>query len=169
MAVELTTWRRAPPDELLYVVGYSGGGGIAALALEALPEDVHIDRLVLVAPALSAHYDFVARLSSHVSDYIVNFASERDLQVGPGTRIFGTIDGIKTTSAGYGGFSTQDARLVEWHWGPADRGLGHHGNHVSYLGRRWQQRMLMPALDPQKSAATLRAAWRAARELGPSG
>jgi pimeloyl-ACP methyl ester carboxylesterase len=164
LAAEITAWRRTHPEELLYIVGYSGGGGIAALAIESLPDDVRIDRLILVAPAISADYDFATSLLPHVKDYVVNFSSEKDLQVGLGTRWFGTIDGIKSPSAGFAGFTADDERIVEWHWSSVDRRLGHRGNHVSYLGRRWQEQVLLPALDSRNNASALRAAWRAARE-----
>lgn len=167
LAAEIAAWRREHPDELLYLVGYSGGGGLAALTIESLPGDVRVDRLILVAPAVSADYDFARELLPHVGDYVVNFSSEKDLQVGLGTRMFGTIDGIKSRSAGFAGFTGAHERIVEWRWSPADRHVGHHGNHVSYLGRRWQESVLLPALDPSRDPAALRGLWRAARASDP--
>ena len=56
IAAEIAAWRRANPDAPFYLVGYSGGGGMATLVTAALPDDVAIDRLVLVAPAISPDY-----------------------------------------------------------------------------------------------------------------
>lgn len=158
IAAELASWRRAHPDELLYVVGYSGGGGMALLMAEALAEDVMIDRLVLVAPAISPGYA-VEEILPRVRELVVSYASERDLQVGWGTRTFGTIDRKRTASAGAVGFELTHPKIVEWRWSSEARELGHRGNHLSYLGRRWQVAHLLPALDPRVEAAELRAAW----------
>src|SRR5690606_18360078 len=43
LAAELASWRREHPEDLLYLVGYSGGAGMALLVVEALPQDVTID------------------------------------------------------------------------------------------------------------------------------
>lgn len=169
IARELADWRTVNPDKKIYVVGYSGGGGMAALIVSALPDHVKVDRLILVAPAISQAFDVDERLLPHINEFLVNYASERDLQVGLGTKLFGTIDRKLTQSAGFAGFEGEHARLVEWHWRAIDRRLGHHGNHVAYLGRRWQVANLMPALDPAIDAATLSAQWDSVRaELGGS-
>jgi pimeloyl-ACP methyl ester carboxylesterase len=159
IAAELTEWRGQHPDERLYLMGFSGGGAIALLIAAALPDDVTIDRMVLVAPAISPGYPIEGEVLPRVGEFVVNYASRRDLQVGWGTRTFGTIDGERTDSAGAVGFELAHPKLLEWHWSARALDLGHRGNHLSYLGRRWQAAMLLPAVDPRSSAETLRAAW----------
>src|SRR5690606_10975183 len=56
LAAEIAKWRRTHPHDRFYLMGYSGGGGMAALVTSALPEGVEIDRLILVAPAISPSY-----------------------------------------------------------------------------------------------------------------
>ncbi len=152
IAADITDWRRAHPDELLYLIGYSGGGGIATLVVDSLPHGVGVDRLLLIAPAISSGYQLQRNVMPHVDEFVVNYASELDLQVGWGTRTFGTIDRINGDSAGAVGFALDHPRLLQWHWSPTDRVYGHRGNHMSYLGRRWQNATLLPALDPRLSA-----------------
>jgi pimeloyl-ACP methyl ester carboxylesterase len=159
IAAEIAQWRRAHPDAPFYLVGYSGGGGMATLVTAALPDDVSIDRLVLVAPAISPDYPVGTRVMPHVREYVVNYASERDLQVGWGTRTFGTIDRKNTASAGAIGFASTDARLLEYRWSDADLGFGHAGNHLAYLSARWQGAKLLPALDPSVGPEGLRMSW----------
>jgi pimeloyl-ACP methyl ester carboxylesterase len=159
IAAEIATWRRAHPDAPLYLVGYSGGGGIATLVTAALPDDVSIDRLVLVAPAISPDYPLDAEVLPHVREHVVSYASERDLQVGWGTRTFGTIDRKNTASAGAIGFAAPHERLLEYRWSAADLAVGHAGNHLAYLSGRWQAAKLLPALDPSVSSEALRAQW----------
>jgi pimeloyl-ACP methyl ester carboxylesterase len=159
LAAEIATWRRANPDAPFYLVGYSGGGGMATLVTAALPDDVRIDRLVLVAPAISPDYPLGREVLPHVREYVVNYASERDLQVGWGTRTFGTIDRKNTDSAGAIGFAVAHDRVLEYRWSSVDLGLGHAGNHLAYLNGRWQAAKLLPALDPWVGAEALRTRW----------
>jgi pimeloyl-ACP methyl ester carboxylesterase len=159
IAAELTAWRRAHPDEKLYVVGYSGGGGMVTLVTAALPHDVKIDRLILVAPAISPDYPLAERVLPHVSEFVANFASALDLQVGWGTRAFGTIDRKNTASAGAVGFEIADPKVLQHVWSADDVPFGHFGNHLSYLNRRWQDAKLLPTLDPSLSLDQVRARW----------
>jgi len=164
IAGEIADWRRRHPDGRFYLVGYSGGGGVAALVVSALPDDVAIDRLILVAPAISPDYPLEREVLGHVREFVVNYASERDLQVGWGTRTFGTIDRRQSVSAGAIGFAVDDPKLVQWHWLAADAACGHRGNHVAYLDRRWQRAALLPAIDPAETAESLADRWAARHE-----
>lgn len=164
LAAEIAAWREAHPAEPFYLVGYSGGGGMAVLVVDALPAGVEIDRLILIAPAISPDYPLERNVLPNVTELVVNYASERDLQVGWGTRTFGTIDRERVDSAGAVGFSSNDAKVLQWRWSPSARALGHRGNHVAYLGRRWQTAALMPALEPDATAETLAAAWALPQE-----
>jgi len=164
VAADITQWRRDNPAAQLYLMGYSGGGGVASLVLEALPHGVVIDRLILVAPAISAEFEIDRLAGEHVREFVVNYASEKDMQVGLGTRLFGTIDRKYEYAAGYTGFDARSEKLVQWHWRASDREFGHLGNHVAYLGRRWQRGFLLPAVDPDLNAADLTRVWAQTRE-----
>jgi pimeloyl-ACP methyl ester carboxylesterase len=166
IAADITAWRRSHPTEKFYLVGYSGGGGMVVLVAAALPDDVAIDRLILVAPAISPDYPIVEAVMPHVREFVANFASDRDLQVGWGTSTFGTIDRKMTESAGAIGFAAENPRLLQHLWSLDDVAFGHHGNHLSYLNRRWQDAKLLPALDPALTVEQVRAAWASTcREL----
>ncbi len=159
VAAEIAVWRRAHPTEKFYLVGYSGGGGMATLITAALPDGVVIDRLILIAPAISPDFPVRERVLPHVRELVANFASANDLQVGWGTSAFGTIDRKNTASAGAIGFALDDPRLLQRPWSLDDLPYGHHGNHWSYLNRRWQDAKLFPVLDPALSLDQVRAAW----------
>jgi pimeloyl-ACP methyl ester carboxylesterase len=159
IASELAGWRRAHPTDKLYVVGYSGGGGIVTLVVAALPSDVAIDRLVLVAPAISPDFPLAERVLPHVTEFVASFSSTLDLQVGWGTRAFGTIDRKNTPSAGAIGFALEDPKLLQHRWSESDRPFGHHGNHLSYLSPRWQDAKLLPTLDPSSTRESVLDVW----------
>jgi pimeloyl-ACP methyl ester carboxylesterase len=159
IAGDLARWRIDHPHEALYVVGYSGGGGLAVLAVSALPENVAVDRLILVAPAISPKYPVATDVLPHVREFVVNYASSKDLQVGWGTEMFGTIDRERTKSAGATGFHLAHSKLLQWQWSKASMAYGHYGNHLSFLAYRWQAAALLPALDPVMDARALAARW----------
>lgn len=163
-ADDIAAWRQAHAHGRCYLVGYSGGGGIAALIAAALPAGVAIDRLILIAPAISPDYPLAERVLPHVSEFIASFASARDLQVSWGTRIFGTIDRKHTPSAGAVGFDLRDSKLLQHYWSADDARCGHRGNHWAYLRGGWQAARLLPALDPHSTAAELRAAFTTGSE-----
>ena len=74
IAQRITKIYRADPSRRIIVSGHSGGAGVAIWALEKLPDDVHIDTLVMLAAALSPQYDLSAALH-HVSGKAYAFDS----------------------------------------------------------------------------------------------
>ena len=103
IAAALTEHIHKNPQQRVIISSHSGGCGLAVWTLEALPDALQIDSLVMIAPALSPQYD-LTRALKHVKGRVYVFSSPADIVVGTGTRLFGTIDGIKTEAAGYRGF-----------------------------------------------------------------
>src|SRR6478672_310840 len=94
----------ADPTLKIIITSHSGGTGLAIWALEKLPEDVKVERVMLLSSALSPQYD-LSKALSHVRDKCYSFFSENDVLVlSAGTKLFGTIDGKKCESAGECGF-----------------------------------------------------------------
>jgi pimeloyl-ACP methyl ester carboxylesterase len=143
---------RARPDLRIVMTGHSGGSGLAVWALEDLPDDVQIDTLVMLAPALSPNYD-LSRALRHVKNKAYAFNSEYDPVLGPGTRAFGTIDRIMTNAAGRVGFEKpagaddeQYAKLVQI---PYDRGFmlfGNIGDHIGPMMPRFAAKVIAPLI-----------------------
>src|SRR5688500_767192 len=90
LAEKLRKLAEEDPKRKINVIAHSGGSGIAAWALERLPDGVKIDTLVFIAPALSQRYD-LSKALRHVRGKLYAFTSENDVLVlGAGTRMFGT-------------------------------------------------------------------------------
>ena len=154
IAAEITDYRhrhqRAPID----IVGYSGGGGLAIMVTEALPPDVRLRNVVLAQPALSPDYDLTAALS-RVDGKLVNFYSPYDwLILGVGTRMFGTIDRVKVSSAGKERFDLDQAvsdaalrqKVEQRGWDAGMIRSGHFGNHLSIFSYGWNKQYVAPYL-----------------------
>jgi pimeloyl-ACP methyl ester carboxylesterase len=158
VARQLARYRANHPAEPIILTCHSGGAGIAVWALEALPEGVRIDTLVMVAPALSPGYD-LSKALSHVRGRAIVFSSTYDdLILGWGTTIFGTIDRLHVSAAGRFGFvrpgvadAGQYAKLVPVPYDAAWLLLGNLGDHIGPMFRPFAREVIAPML---KAAAT---------------
>jgi pimeloyl-ACP methyl ester carboxylesterase len=100
----VTDYQDKYPDRPVYIVGHSGGGGVAVFTAEAMPEGRQIDGLVLLSASISSAYDLKKALS-HCRNGIVNFYNKGDAGLlGFGTIVVGTVDGTHGPSAGLIGF-----------------------------------------------------------------
>jgi pimeloyl-ACP methyl ester carboxylesterase len=105
IAATVDAFRSEQPGDPVFLVAKSGGTGVVIRALEHLDPDA-VDRVVLLAPAISPTYD-LSRALRAVRGEMVVFWSPLDVFVlGAGTRIFGTMDRVRTISAGMVGFRT---------------------------------------------------------------
>jgi len=149
IANKIKTLRTDHADAPLTLLGYSGGGGLAVLSLEALEDGTTVDHTILIAAAISHCYD-VRPLLAKSRQGIVNIYSKRDAIVGACTEVFGTIDRQQVRSAGHCGFLDDDGKLmscdgltqIEWTlaWGAH----GHGGGHWGYLSGAWAEAVLAP-------------------------
>ena len=78
----------------VFVVAKSGGAGVAVKALELLDEEA-VERVVLLAPAVSPTYDLTGALRAIRREMVVYWSPFDLLILGAGTRLFGTIDRVK--------------------------------------------------------------------------
>lgn len=155
IADEVRAFRAARPGAPVCLVGKSGGTGLVVKALEHLGEGA-VEVAVLISPALSPRYDLTAALRA-VRREVVVFWSPLDVFVlGAGTRIFGTIDRIKSVSAGLVGFrvpkggtaeqSAQYAKLRQVRWGPGMAATGYLGGHVGPDSPAFLRKYVVPLL-----------------------
>jgi pimeloyl-ACP methyl ester carboxylesterase len=139
------------PAVRITITAHSGGTGLAVWALERLPEDVHVQTLILLSSALSPGYD-LSRALRHVRGNAYAFNSEYDsIVLGAGTRAFGTIDGVRSEAAGKIGFIMPDrgdarqyAKLVQVPFDRAWMKYGNLGDHIGMLSPEFSQRFLAP-------------------------
>ena len=143
----------ADPDSRIILTGHSGGTGLVVWALEDLPDDVKVQSVFLLASALSPEYDLTKALR-HVRGNVYVFSSLGDsLVLGTGTRLFGTIDGIKSEAAGLAGFVMPKgadrelyAKLVSEPYQKQWLNFGHVGNHIGCMNRMFVANVMAPLL-----------------------
>lgn len=151
---------RQDPKTCIMLTSHSGGTGIAVWALEQLPEDVRVQDLFLLASALSPRYDLTAALK-HVRGRTYVFYSASDaLVLGTGTKLFGTIDGVRCEAAGLVGFTPpkkadkrQYAKLVQK---PYEKGwavYGHFGTHIGCMSAPFAKNIVAPIVIEDLAAS----------------
>ena len=130
---------RRHPGSPVFLIGHSGGTAIAAWAAEALPNNIEVDGIIMLASSLSPEYD-LDRALCRVRQGIVSFYSGYDgVVLGFGTTLFGTMDRRNTESAGKVGFGRVASRrygqtaprLFQVPWSQRMAGTGYIGCHFS--------------------------------------
>ena len=92
------------PGKPVFLVGHSGGGGIAVFVAEAMPTGRSVDGLILLNASISSGYDLRKALE-HTRLGLVNFWSPDDVGLLYfGTTLFGNVDGVHGPGAGAAGF-----------------------------------------------------------------
>jgi pimeloyl-ACP methyl ester carboxylesterase len=151
----------AHPKLKIRLVGHSGGSGIAVWALERLPEEMQVESVVLIAPALSQRYD-LSKALAHVRGKVFAFTSEYDsIVLGAGTMLFGTIDGVKEEASGLRGFSVpadadkkQYEKLVTMSYNAGWMNWGNIGDHIGPMLRPFARVVISPILQDREPPAT---------------
>ena len=62
LAAEIRTYRRRYPNQKINIIALSAGTGVAAFALEYLPEGVEVDHVIFLGCSLSSGYDLTRAL-----------------------------------------------------------------------------------------------------------
>lgn len=160
LAQSIVDYRAAHPKATIDLVGYSGGGGMAVFAAEALPPDIHLRNVVLAQAALSPDYDLTEVLR-RVDGKLVNLYSPADwLILGAGTTVWGTMERKHGDSCGKIGFDvlravpdeTQRAHFMQRGWQSKNWGLSQDGSHVQLFSYEWNRANIAPFV---KAAVTV--------------
>ena len=107
IASRIEEYRSSFPGRPVHLIGHSGGAGMALFVLEALPDDVRVSSVILLAAAVSSGYSLSAALE-HTDEGIWNFHSVLDgMLLGLASLVAGTMDRRRAVAAGALGFDTE--------------------------------------------------------------
>lgn len=157
-AEQVLAFREQSPGAPVFFVGKSGGSGVVLRALEKLPEG-SVERVVLLAPAVSPGYD-LSRALAAVNRELVVFRSPLDFALlGFGTWAFGTIDRVRGVGAGLVGFllpdssaeperrARYDKTLRQVVWRPSMIRVAYFGGHLAVDLPPFLKRFVIPMLS----------------------
>jgi pimeloyl-ACP methyl ester carboxylesterase len=157
LAGQIASYRQANPGQAIYLVAHSAGSGVALTAAATVPPG-SVNRVILLAPSVSADYDLRPALRG-TQDGIDVFYSRRDaFALGFGVRLVGTSDGCRgCRAAGRVGFRAQAesaedavlyAKLTQHPWERCQARLGNHGFHMGAVRPRFLHTCVLPLLNP---------------------
>lgn len=144
--------RQACPNGKVYLVCHSSGAAIGLAACKSLAPG-SIDRIILLAPALSPKYDLRCPLRCTCEGIDV-FASRRDV-IGRTLAVVGNSDGSHCASAACCGFTPDDvdpgdagiyAKLRQHPWESGMGAAGHGGGHFGCTRASFFSAYVVPLL-----------------------
>jgi pimeloyl-ACP methyl ester carboxylesterase len=154
LAQQILSLRQQYPQAEIYLVGHSDGCGVVTTAAGALPCDC-VERVILLAPSLSRHYDLRPALRS-VRCSLDVFYSPRDWgYLALVTGVLGTSDRCWHSASGRCGFATPPAadddrplyaKLQQHCWRPSDGLVGNSGGHYGAYQPEFLRRHVVPLL-----------------------
>ncbi|MBY0525991.1 MAG: lysophospholipase [Gemmataceae bacterium] len=157
LAEKIAAYKQRNPCGQVFIVAHSAGSAVALSAAESLPPG-SIDRIVLLAAAVSADYDLRPALRCCRCG-IDNFYSDRDrYYLGIGAGIVGTTDREWTAPAGRVGFrpviATADdeclyRKLHQHPWDSSQSWTGHTGGHTGSYRPEFMRAYVLPLFGPR--------------------
>jgi len=155
LAALIVASRQTCPDHAVYLVGHSSGTAVVLAAAEASPPG-SIERILLLAPAVSKEYDLRPALRSTRQGIDV-FTSRHDVgALGIGTTLIGTADHRWSAAAGRVGFApvvtcpgddALYAKLRNHPWDPCVSWSGNRGSHYGTIQPGYTRAYLLPLLS----------------------
>jgi pimeloyl-ACP methyl ester carboxylesterase len=154
LAQQVSCYHQGHPGRPVYLVAHSAGSAVVLAAAEALPPD-SVERIILLAPAVSARHDLRPALACARQGVDV-FHSDRDWgYLGVGIALVGTADRHWAPAAGRGGFrpaveSPEEAallaRLRQHPWHPCLAWTGNNGGHYGAYQPAFLHAYVLPLL-----------------------
>ncbi len=157
LAREIRSYQDEHPGRPVHLVGLSAGTAVAVFALEQLPEDHPVDRVVLLGSSLSSHYD-VTTAMRRVRDRLYVYTSDKDAVLGTLVPLAGTADRefCGACSAGLKGLHLPPradaetrghyAKIENIAWKPEFTSAGNFGGHTDAVNPRFVRDYVAPML-----------------------
>jgi len=159
LAQMVATYVAAMPNRPVTLIGHSGGAAIVVWALEAMPENCRVERVILLAPALAPDYNLTRALRAVRSRLYVMYSPADVGLMGAGTMAFGTMDRQHSLGAGLVGFRwpadageetrAEYAKVREVRWTLNLITAGNYGGHMGWTTTRFARDFLAPILTGQ--------------------
>jgi pimeloyl-ACP methyl ester carboxylesterase len=165
IAEKIAAYQDRYPGRPVHVIGYSGGAGMAVLALEALPPGRRVTSAILLGATLAPDYDLRLAIS-HTEWGIRSFYSPIDVPILMGAiALVGTTEGRHTVGAGAWGFTVpKELRgeqreqyqrgLVQQKYRLEMLACGNFGGHYGWVRPRFVRQWLAPLVSPPSAAGT---------------
>jgi pimeloyl-ACP methyl ester carboxylesterase len=157
LADHIVTLQNQEPYRPIILVGHSGGGAMAVLALEQLPPGYRIHQAILLAPYISPVRSLATSLDRTLQGIDVFHSPFDFIVLGAATMTVGTLDRVRLPAAGMVGFHTPQgldegsqflyaAKLHQHGYEPAMFLTGHYGGHFTCTLPEFVNRYVSPVI-----------------------
>ncbi len=163
LATRIVDYQDRHPGRPVWIVGHSGGGGMALLVAGALPEGRQLTGIVMLATALSPVVDLspaLARVQTSVWNYYSSFDA---FFLRLGTTLLGTFDGRHGVAAGAIGFrgpqlreAIASGRLIQIRWNWRMLSQFNPGEHFGCVHRVFVAEQIAPLIVASESINRVR-------------
>jgi pimeloyl-ACP methyl ester carboxylesterase len=156
LAATVLALQQSCPGMPVSLVGHSAGSGVVLAAAEVLPPG-SVDRIVLLAPAVSSDHDLRPALACARRGIDVFYSKNDVLYLGLVVTILGNSDRERDAAAGRVGFrpavdGPADAalysKLRQYPWEPGLDPTGNHGGHYGAYQPDFLRAAVLPLLLP---------------------
>jgi hypothetical protein len=116
LAEAIVRYQQKRPGRPVFLIGHSGGGGVAIFALEALagmPGARPIEGAFLLHASISADYPLGRALGMTRRGIANAYNPEDTAMLSVGTGMFGNVDGGRGPTAGLHGFASRHPKLYQ--------------------------------------------------------
>jgi pimeloyl-ACP methyl ester carboxylesterase len=165
LANEIRNYTRDNPKAPVTVMGLSAGTAIAVFALEALPEGLCVENVILLGASIAANHD-MSRALRHVRNRLYIFTSDQDPVLKFMVPMVGTADRQDGTvpSAGLEGFQLPrgasaetrrlySSKIVRIAWTPAFERYGYVGGHTDVVNAQFVRAYIAPLVIKSMTVA----------------
>jgi len=152
LAKAIKSWRDRYPAGRLTLLGHSAGCGVILGSLSRLDKPVSVEKVVLLAPSVSPDYQIDPALRQISGTLHVFFSEGDQVWLGWRTSTFGTYDSKRTEAAGKVGLNVEHLnsnlreKIVQHGYEPEYAELGNGGGHFGSLGRRFDEKVVVPLI-----------------------
>lgn len=166
LAQQIAACKTTSPERPVILIGLSAGTAIVIYALEALPEKVHVDRVILLGSSMNARHNMADALTRIDNDLIV-YTSEKDEILTAFVPTLGSADRqyVGTDVAGLQGFHLpvhSDSATVQLYgkiktipWSRHFEAVGDYGRHVDKTNPKFVEKYLAPLVISAKESSVL--------------
>ncbi len=159
-------YRQSYPGRPVYLIGHSGGAGMAVFALENMSPEVQVEDCFLLAPALDPRRNLATALR-HVKEKCLVTYSPADIPLmAVGTSVFATMDRKHTVGAGLVGFRLPEGlspeerapydKVLQARWSAELLAKGHLGGHMGWASPWFAREFIAPVLMGAEPAEVFR-------------